>query len=361
MSNEINISYDPGSTIYAILRDKGNGNVWCVTTSAWEAWGASGHVAGDYDIPMTDRSGGLYQADMPSSIAYGNYIRQAYLQAGGSPAGPPTDLIIADDVVEWDGSAVVTGGVPDTASHTRAQIKTLVDGRTGRATEKNTLINFECDQALKLAIHKHPFRDATTTKDDISITENAVSVDISTIKSLVDIISSRIIETGTDSYASLIMKDRNWWDKNVINPSSNMKGWPKYGLRDGSMVKLDGPANSGLSLRLRVTQEYTFGSDDSQCPVPILDAFVTAYVTAEVFLAIENHESYVYWHRKALGPGYDGGVVGGLLLDAINSDKTDPSEEFKAERAGLAAFDKGVSIRNMIEGHPGHDTTRRWY
>ncbi len=43
---------------------------------------------------------------------------------------------------------------------TRAQIKTSVNYNTGRATEKDLLIDELCDDALKLAIGKHPFRDA---------------------------------------------------------------------------------------------------------------------------------------------------------------------------------------------------------
>jgi hypothetical protein len=45
-------------------------------------------------------------------------------------------------------------------ARTRAAIKVAVDNNTGRGTEKATLIETLCDEALKVAVNAHPFRDA---------------------------------------------------------------------------------------------------------------------------------------------------------------------------------------------------------
>lgn len=244
---------------------------------------------------------------------------------------------------------------------TRLQIRTSVNYNTQRGTEKESLINDKCDEALKVAIGKHPFRDSRSTPSALSVTEDAVTVDISSISNLVHIVSARMIEDSGSSYHPLIMKDATWWDRNIVNPEDNQKGWPKYGLRAGSYIYLDRPAQSDLTLQLRVSTEQLFTDDSTECPVKILDIFVVQYVTAQVFLSIENMESYYQWKRLSLGPKWDDGVVGGSLAHAINTDKIDLSEEFKAERYDGNANDNGVSIQNLVEGHSRYGEIDTWY
>lgn len=247
------------------------------------------------------------------------------------------------------------------AARTRAEIITIVDSYTNRASERAVLIDSLCDEALKIAVHKHPFEDATSVAPDIAITEDAVSVDISAITLLVSVLSARIVETS-GRYASLVMKSSAWWDKRIVNPSENSKGWPMYGHRDGTNMRLDRPAESDLSLRLRASQEQTFSEDSSECPIAILDTYVTAYVTALVFLSIENQASYIYWRRIALGPDFDRGKLGGLLLSAIMSDKADIAEEYRAERFDSDLVGgRGISVENLIAGHDEYGQVRSWY
>ena len=244
---------------------------------------------------------------------------------------------------------------------TRAQIKTAVGYNTGRGTEKAALIETLCDEALKVAGNAHPFRDACSQPTDIAITEDAVSVDISVITSLIYIVTARIIETGSDSYDILTMKDRTWWDRNVVNASSNQKGWPTNGLRWGTTVLLDRPSESGLSLRLVVSKEQSFAADATPCPIAILDTFVTQYATAFVFLSIENVDSHNYWKRLALGSRWDEGILGGTLLHAINTDKYDLSEEMSAQPPSGSGSSRGISIKNLITGHDDYGNIRSWY
>ena len=56
MANEIHIDYGSGDTLYAVIRNKA-GQVWEPSGQVFEAWGASGHDADDYDISLTDKSG----------------------------------------------------------------------------------------------------------------------------------------------------------------------------------------------------------------------------------------------------------------------------------------------------------------
>ena len=243
---------------------------------------------------------------------------------------------------------------------TRTQIKTSVDANTSRATQKATLIEDLCDQALKVAIGRHPFRDAQDDPTIITITEDAVSVDISAITNLVHIVTAQIIQDSGSLYKPLYMRDRTWWDRSVGNPADNQKGWPAFGLRWEATVLLDRPAESDLQLQLIVSQDKTFASDATETPVKILDTFIVQYVTAFVFLSIQNMQSYAYWKNIALGFRWDDGVVGGTLGQAIQTDKYDISEEMRAEPPGLPRRD-GISVQNLISGHDDYGNVRTWY
>ena len=247
-------------------------------------------------------------------------------------------------------------------SKTRAQIKTSVGYNTGRATEKASLIENLCDEALKVAIGEHPFRDAQDDPSAISITEDAVSIDISAISDLVHIVTARIIETGTSTqYKPLILRDRTWWDRHVVNPGDNQKGWPTHGLRWESTIKIERPADANLQLHLIVSQEQTFTDDSTECPVKILDTFIVQYVTAFVFLSIQNLQSYAYWKNIALGFKWDSGIVGGTLKHAIDTDKYDLSEEMRTEPPHLRVRGDGVSVQNLLSGHDDYGNVRRWF
>ena len=245
-------------------------------------------------------------------------------------------------------------------ARTRTQIKTAVDNNTGRGTEKATLIETLADEALKVAGVAHPFRDARSLNADISITEDATEVDISGVSDLVHIVTARIVEADGAKNSPLPLKDEIWWSKNVINAEDNSKGWPTIGMRRGTTIQLDRPAESGLELRLVVSTEQTFASDATACPIALLDIFVVQYVTAFVFLSIEANEQFAYWKHMALGWKWDEGIIGGSLKHAIDSDAADIAEEAVMSPPPVAGK-AGVSVQNLIPGHDDYGNTRTWF
>ena len=246
-------------------------------------------------------------------------------------------------------------------ARTRSEIKTLVEGHTGRT--KDTLESSLCDTALKEALKRHHFEDAQSQPSDITITEDATSVSISSISNLVNVVTARIVEASGSRNCLLKLKTRSWWAKNVVNAEDNQKGWPMYAMRQGTSLLLDRPAESGLELRLIVTTEQSFTNDATECPIALLDVFVEYFVTAGVFESIQNWRSAEYWHMKAFGAQYKiNGTIGGALANAIEADSIgDKALEIKAEphdTPGVHAA--GVSVENLITDHDDYGNTRWW-
>ncbi len=253
---------------------------------------------------------------------------------------------------------------------TRTETIALVKLNTGR-TDKDTLIDSLCDTALKVATTKHAFQDSMHICDDLTITEDATSVAIaatdlkeSTVQisgDLVDIVTARIVEASGTRNAPLIIKNKTWWDKNVVNPEDNQKGWPNFGLHFGTNILLDGPATSGLELRLRTSHIPVFASDATECPIKILDTFVEQYTTAMVFLSLSMNDKYIHWYIMALGRNYDRGEVGGTLLAAITKDRSLAAEDKNVERGSYSQRERGVSVQNLIAGADRYGETHSWY
>jgi len=246
-------------------------------------------------------------------------------------------------------------------SRTRREIKTLVEGYTGRS--KEALENSLCDSALKFALMRYHFKDAQSQPSDITITEDETSVDTSGVVGMLNIITARIVEADGSRNKILKLKTRGWWDENVVNAEDNGKGWPIYGMRWGSTILLDRPAESGLELRLRVTTDQAFTDDDTECPIGVLDLFVEHYVTAHVFKHLKEWDSYESWMKTSVGLRYlIDGTVGGELANAIEADGIgDLAVEIKAEPHNDSLGGGGASVENLIEGHDDYGNTRNWF
>ena len=244
------------------------------------------------------------------------------------------------------------------AARDRDSIEALVELNTGRS-DKDTLMHSLCDTALKLAVMRHPFKEATSIPDDFTITEDETSVDISATADIIQIVTARIVEADGAKNQRLWLKNRQWWDEHVINPEDNPKGWPVNGMKVGTNVILDRPAISNLELRLRVSTVPTFTTGSTVCPITLLDIFVEQYVTAHVFHSIENDKAYYFWKNEALGPDYDRGRIGGSLLAAINSDTFEAAEEVKMGR--MVTPRGGVTVKNLITGHERYGETDHWF
>lgn len=247
------------------------------------------------------------------------------------------------------------------ASRTRSAIKTLVESHTGAS--KSDLENSLCDNALKVALLQHPFKDAQSEPTDFAITESNSYSTISATTGIINIISARIVETSSTRSTLLKLKTRTWWDSHIIDPDDNSKGWPKYGMRWGSKILLDCPAESGLSLRLRATREQTFTHDTNVCPIAVLDIFVEHYVTANVFKSLEQWDSADKWMQSACGVKWLlTGEPGGELLKAIQADTVmDLALDMQAEPAERGGGNGGVAVENLITDHDDYGSTRWWH
>lgn len=105
MANEIHVDYASGNTLYAVVRNKA-GDVWHVVGQVFEAWGAGGRDADDYDISLTDKDGSRYVGNFDSNIPAGRYRVQIFLQSGAGPADG--DSLVAGYEIVWTGTAVLT-------------------------------------------------------------------------------------------------------------------------------------------------------------------------------------------------------------------------------------------------------------
>lgn len=255
-------------------------------------------------------------------------------------------------------------------ARTRTQIKDLVHYHTGRT--KSALENSLCDSALKLAIQAHPFWESITDPyNDFTLTEDATSQNIEVSSVAPEhVLTARILETSGSMNKPLKIKNRVWWDANVINQEDNTKGWPTYCMHIGSNMYFDRPLEDGWTLRLRLSLPKTFTADSTECPIKCLDVFVEQYVTAEVFASIEQMDSYWIWRRKAVGSKFDEGVIGGSLLRAINFDKHGLGEDYKVQTSPFERAREGISVLNNIQfrdsdgvlgNSPNYGNTEIWF
>ena len=108
MANELEITGQGAAlNFYAIIRRQDDAKVWNVTNAAFETW-SDGTIA-DYDTPLTDKGGDLYQGDFPVAIAAGTKVLiKYYSRDGGTPA--ITDLLLDTEDVTWTGQGITGGG-----------------------------------------------------------------------------------------------------------------------------------------------------------------------------------------------------------------------------------------------------------
>jgi hypothetical protein len=105
MANEIQADYASGNTLYAVIRNR-SGQVWFPAQQTLENWGLGGHIADDYDIPLTDRAGSRYIGDFDSGVPSGGYCIQIFRQAGATPAD--TDTLVSSREILWTGTGELT-------------------------------------------------------------------------------------------------------------------------------------------------------------------------------------------------------------------------------------------------------------
>ncbi len=254
-------------------------------------------------------------------------------------------------------------------ARTRGEIITLVKSHVGWTSrdDKDTLIDSLCDSALKYAITEHPFRDLTTlTSGETEITTDATTIDLSGFSpSVFKIISARLlrVDNTTDAGVHLPLRNRKWWDRLIIDPSTRVGGIPSQALRVGSTLHLDRPIESDWKLRLRYTSIITYTDDSTETPSELLDLFVEYKVTADVFFDIEDMEKFALWNRRAIGnnPEFPGGELG----RAIRADDREEAKETLMTRPwSLTTFyhPMGFTTTDLDwqAGDP-HNQIRSWF
>lgn len=105
MANELQVTFEQGKTLYAVIYNQTSGMPW--STSG--AGGFSAFVSGawpEYAISLTEQGvSSFYAGNMPSAIPAGLYSVQAREQIGGGAL--QTDPPVGDGNVNWDGSKMV--------------------------------------------------------------------------------------------------------------------------------------------------------------------------------------------------------------------------------------------------------------
>ena len=123
MANEIQATYDPNTTLYALIFNAA-GQVWRNNAPQQFLAYAPGAI-GVYDIPLSEiaTNSGQYRADWPdhANMIVGDYSVVLFEQAGGGPAS--TDERIGETgIMYWDGVAEVTQNMLDTVLDTIEQL-----------------------------------------------------------------------------------------------------------------------------------------------------------------------------------------------------------------------------------------------
>ncbi len=102
-ADEIQVTYTSDNTLYFRVRNSAC-QVWNTSgTPAFEAW-SDGNVT-DYDVTLTDGSGGHYRGTFPATVSAGRYSVEVFLQIGATAA--VTDVVLGPGEMVWNGSAEV--------------------------------------------------------------------------------------------------------------------------------------------------------------------------------------------------------------------------------------------------------------
>lgn len=209
-------------------------------------------------------------------------------------------------------------------ARTRAQIRSDIETFTGKSN-KETLINTWCDLALKEAILRHDFELARTSSD---VSGSIGDTSFSLPTGCKTIISIAVLDADGHA-APLTLKGEHWYNEHIGIPEQHGSGWPEYGCRMGTTIEFDRPLDAAYTFRVRYVAEPVFINDDTECPIPDLDLFVTYYVTALVFNSIKDIQNYQSWMQRAVGSNFHS-WDGGAFAAAVECDERKPAQEVSA-------------------------------
>jgi hypothetical protein len=104
MSNEIQASFQPGKTLYALVRSASSGMIWQGSLSGFVNYATAGYSG--YPVPMVEQgtASAYYVANFPTFIPPGAYNVVAKQQLGANPVEGDSVVDVGD--VQWNGVGV---------------------------------------------------------------------------------------------------------------------------------------------------------------------------------------------------------------------------------------------------------------
>ena len=247
-ANEIR-AFSPGiSTAYSVVREI-DGDIWCVSGQVFEAFGTGARTMADYNIALTDKSGGMFVGDMDTNISAGDYHVVSHYQVGGAPDND--DPAIWMDFGDWDGatwtpSTVTAGDVWEelVADHTG---ETTFGGEVGGLDPNITLIKYKTDL---ITIHD----------DTVKTANDANNFIINTGKDANDAFNYHVIMvTDADDSNSELRWISSWYDDGGTDPNVTVDRPFSFTPASGDVVHIMGTSYGGWLLDIY----YNLGSSES--------------------------------------------------------------------------------------------------
>jgi len=168
-ANEISVFVVGADTCFSVVREP-DGDVWYVSGQVFEVWGTGARDADDYDIALTDKTGGMFVGDFDANISAGNYHIVTHQSADAT--ADDDDPAVWTEYGYWSGSAWTSGpyaseldGILEDTSTTLPDLIDAVDSNDLSAAQ----VNAEVDTAL--SDYDGPTRTEATTDKDAIITE----------------------------------------------------------------------------------------------------------------------------------------------------------------------------------------------
>jgi hypothetical protein len=189
------------------------------------------------------------------------------------------------------------------ATLTRTTIKARVNLNTGRS-DKDTLIEYACDDLLKEACNEHDF-EYIIENTEVQTTADQAYVDLPS--GFLTLVSAAIVEkadgTTVDNIWNLTVKGRQWWASHIIDASKWTTGDPAFAMLDIANSRLylaKVPSGTEFYIQLRYTVYPSFATDATENPIPLLDNWIVARCTEEVFDSLEQFRDSKKWGIKAV-------------------------------------------------------------
>lgn len=136
MAAIIEISYTPGSSVYAVIHNP-DGTVWRADTNVWETFSAANWDK--YAVPLDEQgSTGYYTAPFPADISGVLTTEAVYLRQGASPAisdAPPISLGASQGV-----NVVQVSGDTQAAVAQAAALDTVVLGTVTTGVSASSVV-----------------------------------------------------------------------------------------------------------------------------------------------------------------------------------------------------------------------------